>query len=86
MKNKTKKLVLKVGEGLNSHTLECKKNFEYENLENEIKVMLGDNGIIKHGGGDNDNHGDIIVEEGTWYVNSQMEYDPLIQNFRQVFD
>lgn len=80
------KLKLKEGEGLNTHILESKKDFKVEKLseENEFRVDLASDGLITH-----EEHGTIRVKadpKTSLIFCSQLEYDPFLMDFRQVFD
>ena len=45
---KSKKVLLKIGEGLHSHMMECKQDIQYEEGNDFVKLLLKDTGIITH--------------------------------------
>lgn len=79
---KSKKVVLKVGQGLHSHVMECKKDVQYEEGDNFVKLVLKDTGIITH-----EEHEHIVeIPEGTYVSTSMVEYDPFIRTIRNIYD
>lgn len=79
---KSKKVLLKIGEGLHSHIMECKKEIEFEENTESITLNLKDLGIIVH-----DEHDSIKdLPKGKYESTSQVEYDPFLQNIRNVYD
>jgi len=80
---KVKKLLLKKGEGEHSHIISSSKDFiKYKNLgENLMLLEVPKDSKVTH-----EEHGTIIPKKGNYYVISQQEFDPLLGDFRAVFD
>jgi len=86
--NKAKKLVLLQGEGLNSHTLECTKDFAYQQHEGAIELLLKGTGVVRHDGPDetDQKHGNMVLTAGKYFTFNQIEYSPFDNDIRAVFD
>ena len=79
---KSKKVLLKIGEGLHSHMMECKQDIQYEEGNDFVKLLLKDTGIITH-----EEHEHIVkLNKGVYVSTSQQEFDCFIGNIRNVYD
>ncbi len=82
---KTKRLVLQVGESTHMHTLSSETDIEFEELtsreEGVIRFILNERGILTH-----EEHEKMVFDKGTYVKFPQIEFDPLVGNIRQVFD
>lgn len=80
--NKAKSLVLQVGESIHTHQLESKKDFAYDLLGGDaFRFILDGKGVLRH-----EEHGPMVFGTGNYFKFPQVEYDPMEQNVRQVFD
>lgn len=79
----TKKLVLALGEGSNTHILTSKKeiDFKVDEATEQVEFILHSQGILTH-----EEHAKIVLEQGKYKKYPQMEYDPFTENLRAVFD
>lgn len=88
MNNKQKVLILK-GEGRHEHVLEADV-LEYDKKEERLSsVTVGPNGLLTHVDpltGDLAEHNTIPLEEGTWLVGRQVEWQPFENTISGVFD
>lgn len=79
---KTKSLILQIGESTHTHNLESKADIRYEEgTAGDIHFLLDGKGILKH-----EEHGTMVFEAGNYFKYPQMEFSPLDNNIRQVFD
>lgn len=85
MKAKTKHTILK-GDGTNQHTLYGK--FSIEEVGDYPEVVVKKESILKHEmpNGEFGEHKGLVVEEGTWSVGKQVEYNPFTKNITRVWD
>jgi hypothetical protein len=81
---KGKKLALKKGEGMHTHTLTSSKDFSFEkvkDIEDSFQLQLKEKASLTH-----EEHGEIILKPGNYITCGQVEFDPMSRNIRQVFD
>jgi hypothetical protein len=79
---KTKRLVLQVGESTHQHILESVGEIEADVREGDtISFMLKEMGILTH-----EEHGKMVLPPGHYVKYPQVEFDPLGRDIRQVFD
>lgn len=79
---KTKMLVLQVGESTHTHVLESDESCEHETIgSNAIHLVLEGQGVLRH-----QEHGALVFEPGNYFKFPQSEYDPFRQVVREVFD
>lgn len=83
MKNKSKKLILALGESTHTHILNSEKEVEYynETYSNDITFSVKTKSVISH-----EEHANIVLNPGNYYKVNQVEYDPFTDLVRAVFD
>ena len=85
MKKKKQHTILK-GEGANQHTLYGEFAID-ENAEMP-QLQVSGRTILKHEqpNGEFGEHKGLVVENGTWSVGKQVEYNPFNQKIERVWD
>lgn len=80
---KTKTLVLALGESTHTHIIKAKSDINYISLEgNDAIAFFPKNKVtITH-----EEHADIVLQPGNYYKVNQVEYDPFLDLVRAVFD
>ena len=79
---KTKRLVLQVGESTHQHVLVSEAEIEATvHPGDTIEFMLKEMGILTH-----EEHGKMVLPPGRYVKYPQVEFDPLGRDVRQVFD
>lgn len=83
MENKTKSLILALGESTHTHILKSDKDVEYynEKYSNDIAFNVVSQSVISH-----EEHANIVLNPGNYYKVNQVEYDPFTDLVRAVFD
>lgn len=85
---KKSKVIILRGEGANLHELEADVLKYDEKSKSLSEVHVGPGGLLKHvtPEGDIAEHHAIPMEEGTYHVGRQVEFNPFDQSIGQVFD
>ncbi len=78
---KTKKLILALGESTNTHIMTCEKEVEYTQDGLNIDMLLEETGVVTH-----EEHDRILLPPGQYSKTNQMEFNPLDQTLNAVFD
>lgn len=84
----TKKLLILKGEGRHEHVLEAEE-ITYPETEQLSEVHVGKGGLLTHvdpATGKPAEHNTIPLEQGTWLVGRQVEYNPFDNSISNVFD
>jgi len=85
---KQKVLVILKGEGINQHELHADTIERDEKVKELSEIRVGRNGFLRHVDpvGNPGDHNTIEMEEGTYVVGRQVEFNPFTQNISGVFD
>lgn len=79
---KVKSIVLQVGESVHTHVLESETDILVEEGDQgDIHFMLEGTGILRH-----EEHGRMVFQPGNYFKYPQVEFDPMENNVRAVFD
>lgn len=81
---KVKKLQLTPGGAPEKHILKSKSDFEYKNVTQDgqsILFELRNPAVITH-----DEHDKIVLDQGVYVKNNQVEFNPFTKSIDYVFD
>ena len=79
---RAKRIVLQVGESTHTHILESQEGFDYEPIgTNAVRMVIDKQGVLRH-----EEHGKMVFNKGNYFKFPQVEYDPMKQTIREVFD
>lgn len=84
MKNKSKQVVLALGETTHTHLLTCEEEVQWQENEkdnSQIDFLLSGTSVVRH-----EEHAPIVLEPGKYKSYHQQEFDYFSQSNRAVFD
>lgn len=90
-KKTTKKLLILKGEGRHEHVLVGEEITYVEPAKGQplSEIHVGRGGLLTHidpATGEHAEHNTISVDEGTWLVGRQVEFNPFDNSISNVFD